>query len=234
MSIGDLLVPPIAQPPEGSDLWVGVPPGFLSLPIDDPATKIGEIAATLNEFVPEERRGLFDAAIATVAFLLGELSARDVVYCGLGYHTAEDGERISSSLVVSLQTYPARRDPRLVLADLVIAQRESGESGQVELADLENGPAMFVEAVVDLPTPQLPGQEVPVGSTSPVYQLQALVPAADGTRLAALEFSTPMVGHGTQFRTMMALMASTVSFQPPPGAAEAGTVSRRIGDILGG
>lgn len=217
------------------DLWIGVPPGFLALPLEDPASRVAEAGQVLAQFVPEESRALFEATLGSLELLLTELAARRTVYCGIGFHTAEDGEQIGSSLVASLHTFPEKRNPRLVIRDMVTAQDESGEPGHVELIDLDNGPAMFVEAVRELPTPQLPGgPPIPDGATSKVYQLRALVPSSDGTKLAALEFSTPRVEHGIQFRTMMALMAGTVAFEPPVGSGGEGTVSKRISDILGG
>lgn len=218
-----------------ADLWIGVPPGFLALPVENPAARIAEAGEVLAQFVPEESRALFEATLGSLELLLTELSVRRAVYCGLGFHTAQDGEQISSSLVASLHSFPEKRSPRLVIGDMVTAQEESGEPGHVELLDLDNGPAMFVEAVRELPTPQLPGgPEIPDGAMSKVYQLRALVPSGDGTKLAALEFSTPRVEHGIQFRTMMALMAATVAFEPPAGSGGEGTVSKRISDILGG
>lgn len=217
------------------DLWIGVPPGFLALPLEDPASRIAEAGQVLAQFVPEESRALFEATLGSLELLLAELAVRRTVYCGIGFHTAEGGEQIGSSLVASLHAFPEKRNPRLVIRDMVTAQDKSGEPGHVELIDLDNGPAMFVEAVRELPTPQLPGgPAVPDGATSKVYQLRALVPSADGTKLAALEFSTPRVEHGIQFRTMMALMAATVAFEPPAGSGGEGTVSKRISDILGG
>lgn len=216
------------------DFWIELPTGYFPLPLENIDEALATAEANLRELAPEDRRPMLSAVVGTFTVLLDELQARNTAYCGLGWHTAEDGAIVPSSLVVSLQTFPERRNPRLLLKDMVEIRAEAGEHGQVDLVDLESGPALFFESVLSLPRPRVPGpdaapeaervsepaQDVP-DQNADVYQLQALVPSADGTKLAAIDFSTPDVPHGPRFRAMMVLMANSVSFTAPPGSGDA-------------
>ena len=236
-SFADILRPSAAGAPAGAaeggegrlDFWIELPKGYFPLPMDDIETTLATAEANLSELAPEDRRPLLSAVIGTFTVLLEQLQERNTAYCGLGWHTAEDGAVVPSSLVVSLQTFPERRNPRLVLKDLVEIRAEAGEHGQVDLVDLASGPALFFESVLSLPRPRIP-DGTPANAAEPdtvpaqnadVYQLQALVPSADGTKLAAIDFSTPDIPHGPRFRAMMVLMANSVSFTAPPGSEDA-------------
>ena len=225
-------------PADELNFWIELPPGYFPLPLTDIATTLAAAEANLRELAPPEQQELLAAVVDTFTVLLEQLQERDTAYCGLGWHTAEDGAIVPSSLVVSLQRLPQKRNPRLVLKELVELRAEANEHGQVDLVDLSPGPALFFESVLALPRPRLPGQppntEPNAGPDADVYQLQAVVPSEDGTRLAAIDFSTPDVAHGTRFRAMMVLMANSVSFTAPPGSPEAGSAARSISQILGG
>jgi hypothetical protein len=255
-SFADILQPS----PEGADgdgdgelnFWIELPKGYFPLPLDDIDNTLATAEANLRELAPEDRRPLLSAVVGTFTVLLEQLQERNTAYCGLGWHTAEDGAIVPSSLVVSLQTFPERRNARLVLKDLVEIRAAAGEHGQVDLVDLAPGPALFFETVLSLPQPHIP-EQAPEGGTptdaqaaapdaapkADVYQLQALVPSADGTKLAAIDFSTPDIPHGPRFRAMMVLMANSVSFTAPPGSGDAGSpgtgsTAASISQILGG
>jgi len=156
---------PAAAPADGPadegrlDFWIELPKGYFPLPVENIDEALATAEADLRELTPEERLPLLSATIGTFTVLLDELQARNTAYCGLGWHTAEDGAIVPSSLVVSLQTFPERRNPRLVLKDLVEIRAEAGEHGQVDLVDLEPGPALFFESVLSLPRPRVPGGE---------------------------------------------------------------------------
>lgn len=213
------------------DFWIELPKGYFPLPMENIDEALAAAEANLSELAPLDRRPLLSAVIDTFAVLLDELQERNTAYCGLGWHTAEDGAIVPSSLVISIQTFPQRRNPRLVLKDMVEIRAEANEHGQVDLVDLEPGPALFFESVLTLPRPRVPGEgRSPEGAAAAgavaapnaeVYQLQALVPSADGTKLAAIDFSTPDIPHGPRFRAMMVLMANSVSFTAPPGSGGA-------------
>ncbi len=235
--VADVLHPsPDTDEQERLEFWIELPPGYFPLPLEDIDTTLATAQDNLRELAPQEQRPMLAAVIDTFTVLLEQLQERNAAYCGLGWHTAQDGEVVPSSLVVSLQRFPERRNPRLVLKDLVEVRAEAGEHGQVDVVDLERGPAMFFESVLALPRPRLPGQDAADGAqeNADVYQLQALVPSEDGTKLAAIDFSTPDIPHGPHFRAMMVLMANSVSFTAPPQSEDAGQTARSINQILGG
>ncbi|HTJ68073.1 MAG TPA: hypothetical protein VL551_11135 [Actinospica sp.] len=234
MGITDLLnnLAP-AQDEEGPNVWVTLPPGYLPLPVEDPAARLSEAEPVLAELCPPDRQELLYATLNTFAVLLTELERRNTVYCGLGWHTAEDGSIVSSTLVVSLQPTGEERNPRLVLGDLVQAAANADDQAQADLVDLPGGPALFFESVRSLRKPTLPGQVGDPGRAD-VYQLEVIVPDGKGELLAVLEFSTPRVEYGTRYREMMVLLANSVSFTPPPGSADENASSQQIHNLLGG
>lgn len=214
-------------------VWLDLPRGYLPLPVRDGAARLAEAEPVLSELCPPERQPLLYATLDTFAELLGELEARDAVYCGLAWHEAPDGTVVSSTLVVTLQAMGGPRNPRLVLGDLVTAAANAGEKAQADLVDLPNGPALFSERTRSLGRPMLPGRQGDPGRAE-VYQLEAVVPQDEGEWIATLEFSTPQTGYGVLFREMMVLLASSVSFTPPPGSDGENASSRNIRDLLGG
>lgn len=235
-TVSNILDSSAARADDGDRLefWVELPRGYFPLPLDDIDATLQAAEANLRDLAPEEQRPLLSAVVGTFTVLLEQLQERNGAYCGLGWHTAEDGAIVPSSLVVSIQPFPHKRNPRLVIRDLVEKRAEAGEHGQVDVVDLTRGPALFFESVLTLPRPRIPGQPAEQQPDAEVYQLQALVPSEDGTRLVAIDFSTPDVPHGPRFRAMMVLMADSVSFTPPPGSEEGGETARSISQILGG
>ncbi|MBR7829456.1 hypothetical protein KDK95_24330 [Actinospica sp. MGRD01-02] len=237
MAISDLLnsLQPAADDQGSLDVWLGIPPGYLPLPVVDSADRLAEALPTLVELCPPESRDLLFSTVDTFALLLSELEQRNTVFCGLGWHTAPDDEStlVASSLVASLQTTGGERNPRLVLGDLIKVSADADDHAQADLVDLPNGPALFFESVRSLRKPRLPGEEGDPGRAD-VYQLEVIVPSEKGDRLAVLEFSTPQVEYGVYYREMMVLLAHSVAFNPPPGSEEQGTSARKIHDALGG
>lgn len=234
-AVANILDSSPAQPDDDAlSFWVELPPGYFPLPLDDVDNALATAEANLRELAPEEQRPLLSAVVGTFTVLLDQLQERNAAYCGLGWHTAEDEAIVPSSLVISIQPFPKKRNPRLVIRDLVEKRAQAGEHGQVDVVDLSRGPAVFFESVLTLPRPQLPGAPPNEQPDAEVYQLQALVPSEDGTKVVAIDFSTPDIPHGTRFRAMMVLMADSVSFSPPPGSEEGGEAARSITAILGG
>lgn len=178
---------------------------------------------------PAPARPAVAPLVDALTVFLNDLAVRNCVYCGIGRHASgTDGTKITSSLVVALQEYPEQVNPRILLKDLVLAKADAGDKGEVSLVDVVGRPMLFVEGERELPTPGFPGQRpVPAGAMSKVFQLEALVPADDGARLVSIEFSTPFVGHGPEFRPMVIEMAASVSFTepalPPAGGNDNGT-----------
>lgn len=218
-------------------VWIEIPPGYLPLPTDniDVAMHDGEVL--LGDLVPEKERAALSAISGVFAQLLQNLAARNVVYCGIGRHlSAVDSVPVTSSLTVAFQRFSEeKRNPTLILKDLVEAKAADDETGQADVVQLDRGPVLFFESSRVLPTPQIPGQpEVPEGATTPIYQLQATVPSHDGTKMATLDFSTTFETHGPEFRTMMVTMADTVRFEEPQHNDEnTGRSSKSIQQALG-
>lgn len=236
MGITDILSTLEPSPDDDADrqIWLSLPGGYIPLPVQDGPARMAEIAPVLQELCPVERQPLLEATLLTFATLLAELQARNAVYCGLGWHEAPaDGATVSSTFVVSVQNLGVRRNPRLVLGDLVTAAAHDDEHAQTDLVDLPNGPALFFERVRSLKRPTLPDQEGDPGRGE-VFQLEALVPSAKGDWLAALEFSTPQVQYGPLYREMMILAANSVSFDRPAEAEPGDGPSHHIHDLLGG
>jgi hypothetical protein len=225
-----------AQPAPGADggrsnLWIELPPGYLRLPVTAVESSLAEAEEKLRALAPPDRLELLAAVVGTFTLLLDDLQQRNAAYCGLGWHTAADGAVVSSSLVVSLQRLAQRRNPRLLLGDLVRFRAAAGAQGRVDTVDLRPGPALFSEDVLALPRPRPPGQGRGAGPDAEVYRLQALVPSADGTKLAAVDFCTPDTARGPHFRAMIVLMADSVSFSAPPESGDADSSTAAGGAI---
>lgn len=234
MGVADLLSNLEPQQEAGEvAIWLDLPGGYLPLPLENAVDQLAEVEPVLAELCPPEREDLLYATLNAFAVLLTELDQRNAIYCGLGWHTAEDESVISSTLVISLQPTGEKRNPRLILSDLVQVAADAGDKGEVDLLDLPGGPALFYERVRSLRRPSLPGQEGDPGRAD-VYQIEVIVPNEDGDLLASLEFSTPNVAYGTLYREMMVLLANSVSFTPPPESKEAGASAHQIHNLLGG
>jgi hypothetical protein len=203
-------------------IWVEIPDGFAALPLEDIEPTIGRAEAVLRQVVPDRQRAALAPVTGALSYFLRQLAVRNTLYCGLGNHLSTvDGTRITSTLVVALQEFPEQRDPYLVLRDLIPAAVEPDQPAQVDLVQLAPGPVLFIETTRELPTPTIPGtSSVGVDTVTPVFQLQALVVSRDATKLVTVELSTPFVPYGPEFRTMMVLMASSVSFTAPPTSPE--------------
>ncbi|HEY1569998.1 MAG TPA: hypothetical protein VGG05_01545 [Pseudonocardiaceae bacterium] len=217
-----------------TEFWVEIPTGYVPLPTDAIDENMAVATDVLHEQADPDEQRVADVMIGMLTSYLHALAARNGVYCGVGHHlSAVDGTAISSSLVVALQEFPEKVNPRVLLKDLLVTKAQEGDEGQADLVDVQGRPMLFVECSRELPTPRFPGVPEPAdGATSTVFQLEALVPSEDGSKLVSVEFSTPFVAHGPEFRTMLVTMAASVSFDPPEAAEWGRAVS--ISDMLGG
>jgi hypothetical protein len=219
---------------ELTEFWVEIPTGYVPLPTDAVDENLAVATEVLHEQGTPEQQRIADAMIGMLTSYLHALAARNGVYCGVGRHlSAVDGTAISSSLVVALQEFPERVNPRVLLKDLLATKAQAGDQGQVDLVDVRGRPMLFVECSRELPTPRFPRLPEPPG-TSTVFQLEALVPSDDGSKLVSIEFSTPFVAYGPEFRTMVVTMAGSVSFDPPSADADEPGRPVSISDKLGG
>lgn len=229
--------PTVAEPPQDDEdaIWVDIPPGYFALPLDDIAGNIATAETTLEELAPAVLRPAIAPVVEVLGHFLTELAMRNVLYCGVGHHrSALDDSTITSSLTVALQRFPEQRNPILVLKDLVESRPDAAERGHGDLVRLAGRPVVFFEGERSLPTPQIPGQPaIAEGATTRIYQIEAWVPAPDGAKLATIEFSTPAVAHGPEFRAMTVQLAASVSFEPPPSTGspdDDNPISRALGN----
>jgi hypothetical protein len=198
-------------------LWLEVPEGFFALPLVDTGEAMERAQAVLLELAPAEQQAVIPAVVGALDEFLRDLAARQAVYCGLGHHVSEvDGAEVSSTLVVSVQRTGGVGDPRLLLGEMVRRRADQDWQGQADLLDLLGRPVLFCESTRELPEPLLPGATGPdPDATAPVFALEALVPSADGSLLACVDFATPFVANGPEFRMMMVSIAASLSFEPP-------------------
>lgn len=222
-----------------TSIWVDIPTGYVPLPTDNIRENMAVAADVVSEQASEQQQPTAQALITMLTSYLEGLAASNGLYCGVGHHlSAIDGSALTSSLVVALQEYPEKVNPRVLLKDVLVTKSAAGDRGQADLVDVDGRPMLFFETDRTLPTPRFPGQvEIADEQTSTVYQLEALIPADDGSKLVSIEFSTPFVSHGPEFRAMVVIMAASVSFdQPmssPAGAGDGGT-GHVISDVLHG
>lgn len=217
---------------DGVPLWVEIPTGYFPLPLNDVSDNMERAESVLSDVADEEQKPQIQAVTGVLSVLLSDLANSGALYCGVGRHVAStDDSVVTSSLVISYQEYEGSRNPRLLLKDLLQAKADADERGQADLVDVLERPMLFFERIRRLPTPQFPGQPpVPEDATTPVHQLEAFIPSADGSKLAKIDFSTPFVEHGAEFRAMVVNLAASVSFEPPATSAES---SSRIRQLLG-
>lgn len=214
-------------PDESLQIWADLPEGYTALPLTDISDTLAGSAAVVAEFAPEQLRPLVAPTAALLETLLLDLTERGASYCGLGRHLSpEDGTVVSSTLVVTLHTTGASGDPRQLLGEM--ARRidpASLEESDAELVDLLGTPVLFLEGIRRLPTPE----DEDASATTPVFTVEALVPSPDGDLIAAIDFATPFLDHGPEFREMLAEFAASVSFEAPPPEPDASSILSALG-----
>jgi hypothetical protein len=217
-----------SQPEPDLSVWGDIPEGYTALPLKDITGSLERAAALVTELAPEELRPLVEPTSAALTALLLDLADRNAAYCGLGRHLSPgDGEVLTSTLVVAVQSTGAEGDPRQLLGEMASRLDVDPKDGETELSlvDLLGTPVLFHETVRELPTP-LEGNE---NATTPVFTIETLVASADGSKLAAVEFATPFIAHGPEFRMMMVEFAASLSFDPPPPEPEANSIRAALG-----
>ncbi|QIS01825.1 hypothetical protein F5X71_05395 [Nocardia brasiliensis] len=195
------------------DIWI--PEGYLEMPLSGIQERLRVVQQLVAGLPSSELTATANAILPTVTTLLGALAQRDARYCGVGRHLSSTGDLVTSCLTVCvLETEGEQCNPRLTLTNLVESRIAAGdEQGEVEVTDIDGIPMLFSERTIRLPTPDLPGRPY-AGDSTATYQLEAIVPAADGSATAAIEMSTSYVDHGPEFRKMIVDMARSVGFRP--------------------
>lgn len=204
-------------------IGIDIPPGYYEIPLD----RVDDLADTylpmVIDAIPPGVRDSAPTVVATMQFLLGTLAANNALYCGIGVHrSARSEESIVSWLTVSSFAYGPARNPRLVISDLIAAKAARGETGHLEIIELDHRPALYFERTVGHGRPDLsgyPGDSAQVA----VFQIQTTLPSPDGESIAVIDFATADVPNGPQYRAMILGMAASIEFPVPP--VELGSLS---------
>ncbi|MEU3517189.1 hypothetical protein ABZ770_18190 [Streptomyces sp. NPDC006654] len=182
---------------EDADVWFAMPPGFVSLPLEELATSrcpSAQVSSGLADLGP----------VLRLARLLVEAGT---VHCSLGLHADDVGDGGPLLSLFILAWRGTGWAPRSVLAARAAACAERAE--HIETLDLPCGPAALVQSRLSAP-PEL-------GLAAPRELLQVTVhaPCPDGERIAILSLATTAVGQGRYYRALLTDIAVTVSFENP-------------------
>ncbi|MFI6997841.1 hypothetical protein [Nocardia sp. NPDC050175] len=196
-------------------ITMDIPDGYVALPLEDIDGSISRTESMFAEIGPGTVSSAAPAVLQALKVLLTRVAQLNAVYCGLGRHSAADGQSISSNLVVSLNEYGERRNPRLTLADVLAARSSGGETFKnVEFIEVSGHPILMFDRTRTLPVPDL-ADRTSADPDEKVYQLEAIIPSSDGAAIVAIEFSTSFVEYGEEFVPMIAAMAASVVFAAP-------------------
>src|SRR4051794_4356159 len=107
---------PVDEQEGSSAVWFAVPDGYAELPLRDIPAVMERSEQLINELGTPSQREISGSVIGSLTYFLQELASADAVFCGIGRHLSRvDGRLLTSNLVVSLLSFPGRRNPRLVL-----------------------------------------------------------------------------------------------------------------------
>ncbi|WP_406440073.1 hypothetical protein OHB00_32675 [Streptomyces sp. NBC_00631] len=182
---------------EDADVWFALPPGFVSLPLN-------ELAAAARDTAQTEDPMTGSGPVLRLAQLLLET---DAVHCCLGLHADDEGD---CGPLLSLFTLAWRGTdwaPRSVLAGRAAVGAQGAD--HIETLDLPCGPASLVQTRLNEPP------ELGLGAPSGLLQVTAYVPCLDGRRIAILSLATTAVERAQHYRALLRDIASTVSFEDP-------------------
>ncbi|MFI6313574.1 hypothetical protein ACIBEK_26025 [Nocardia fusca] len=208
----------------GPPVGIDIPPGYNEIPLGNLETLMQNARPAITESVPDRMRDDVPNVLGTLHFLLATLAANNALYSGIGLHrTTEASERVAVSwLTVSSFDYGEERNPRLVLSELINAKAEKKSRGELAIVEGPSVPILYFEWTEKHPAPTIAGY--PATNDPPqVFQIEAIIPSADGTSIAVLELSTADREIGPQYRGMVLDMAGSVTFPQPP--ADTGSTS---------
>ena len=188
------------------DVAVAVPEGFVALPLRDVDGPVNEAGRLFAELGTNGIGAAAPAVLQALRFFLGRLGALGVVYCGLGKHCAADGSEVTSTLVVTADRYGEPQNPRLTIADYLVAR--TGDYRNSEVVRFGGKYVLLSDRVMLLPAPEW-DPTVAVDDAE-VYQLEAVVPSADGSAIVVVELSTPFVDKGEEFLSAMVAISASI------------------------
>ncbi|WP_316576021.1 hypothetical protein [Nocardia canadensis] len=197
--------------PGGSttSLSVVLPRGYYELPLDTIHEAV-ESAESIVEFLPTEVADVFPEVATAIADLLTVLRANNACYCAIGQHAAADGTPVTSWLTISLLDRGRAQNPRVTIAELAAEKATDGRDAHIEPVELGGRTVLFIEStttyavVDDSSRAESPGRAV--------HQIEAIVVADDGARIAVAVLSTADVAYGSDFGAMMVLLAGSITF----------------------
>ncbi|MEU2034958.1 hypothetical protein [Nocardia amamiensis] len=206
----------------GNDTTIAVeiPPGYIPLPLRDINESIAAAELLFANLGPGGVGDVAPAVLQAMRVLLGKLASLNAFYCGLGKHRSADGREVTSTLIITSDQYGDVRNPRLTIADYLMARADSANYMNVETLDISGKPVLLSDRIKRFPAPELPGVEYAEDAQAEVYQIEAVVCSSDGSKIAVVELSTPFVDAGEEFLSVAASVAGSIEFITAPGRAE--------------
>ncbi|MEU1955239.1 hypothetical protein [Nocardia rhamnosiphila] len=210
-------------PPVGID----IPHGYNEIPLDDLDTLMQTAGPVISASVPDGMRDAVPNVLGTLHFMLATLAVNNALYSGIGLHrtSAEESERVAISwLTVSSFDYGEERNPRLVLSELIAAKAEKKSLGQLAMIEVPAVPILYFEWTEKHAAPTVAGYPATNGPPE-VFQIEVIVPSADGTSIAVVELSTADPDIGPRYRGMILDMAASVTFPQPPSDSRSSSLA---------
>jgi hypothetical protein len=202
--------------PMNISITVAIPPGFMSLPLDNIDDSIEQAKSLFAALGPGTVSSAAPAVLQALRALLTQLAELNTIYCGLGRHTLADGQEISSTVTITVAEYGERRNPRLTLGDVLTGRRDAGDRYlNAEFVEISGRTVLLLDRVRAAPTPDLPGYDTSEPEQS-VYQIEAVTSSPDGSAIAVIELSTPFVERGEEYLLTVAEMAASIEFTVTP------------------
>ncbi|MEV6274993.1 hypothetical protein [Nocardia sp. NPDC051832] len=189
-----------------------IPPGYHEMPLTNIAEVLASAEPAVKSITPPALSDSIPSVLGTLEFLLGTLAAKNAVYCGIGQHQSPEGDSITSWLIVTIQNYGEKVNPRLVVRNLAEMKLANGNSSSIEPFEINGRPMLISQAVAEYPAPAMPNLPS-TGDTASAFQTEILIPSSDGQTLASIEFSTAALTQGAMYLDMLLAMAHSVDFQ---------------------
>ncbi|MBF6327447.1 hypothetical protein [Nocardia transvalensis] len=205
-------------PADETTIRVAIPEGYIALPLQGIDDSISAATSLFEQLGPGGVSDAAPAVLRTLRTFLTRLSSLNVAYCGLGKHRSSDGRTMTSTLVITASRYGEQRNPRLTLADYLSAKEGSAGCLNVEIIEISGNTILISDRVTRMPSPEFPtsGSEPDEPTETEVYQIEAVVPSRDGSRIAVVELSTTFVESGEEYVPVVAALAGTIEFIAAP------------------
>lgn len=187
-------------------LHVDIPAEYHELPLHHIDTTLAACQSTLADVWPSSRTELAHT-VKVLDVLLEALADHHARYCGIARHHTRDGRASTSWLTVSLLAPGEPTNPRLAVLECARHRLTDKSTTRVQPLTLAGRPVLITERR-QLPTPR-----------AAVTQLEALIPAADASRLAVIEISTNSTEVTESLREILCATAASIRFAAPVPSA---------------